>query len=192
MSETNRFSYREHWDRAYPFPDYLVNQVRTHRALWEGMYRNATPPEWAVAHARELSGRWNLLVLAEDWCGDASNTLPVLARFAEAVPGIELRVSKRDENPELMNRHRTGASRSIPLAIVLNEAYEPVGQWGPRPAELQEFVLGDKRAGVRDRADIHKEARRWYARDRGETTLCEVLEVLERVSSRDPEVAVPC
>jgi hypothetical protein len=192
MTETHASTYRDYWDRAHDFPTYLGRDVSEHSALWNGVYRKATPPDWAVRQASELGGRWKLLVLSEDWCGDASNTLPALARFAEAVPGIELRVLKRDENPELIDRYLTNGSRSIPLAIVLDEGYEPVGRWGPRPAELQEFVVTEKRAGLRDKADIYKDARRWYARDRGETTLRELLEVLESAMPQNPELAASC
>jgi hypothetical protein len=192
MTETPASTYGDYWDRGYDFPTYLGREVQEHSALWNEMYWKATPPEWAVRKARELGGHWKLLVLSEDWCGDASNTLPALARFAEAIPGIELRVLKRDENPELMDRYLTNGSRSIPLAIVLDEAYEPVGRWGPRPAELQEFVVGEKRAGLRDKADIYRDARRWYARDRGETTLRELLEVLDRTISLNLGPAAPC
>ena len=183
MTGTPGKSYSDYWDRAYDFPSYLGREVHEHTALWNGMYRKAAPPEWAVRRACELGGRWNLLVLSEDWCGDASNTLPALARFAEAVPGIELRVLKRDENPELMGRYLTDGARSIPLAIVLDAAYEPVGCWGPRPAELQRFVLSERRAGVKDKGDLYKDVRRWYARDRGETTLRELLGVLEKATA---------
>jgi hypothetical protein len=191
MTETHGSTYRGYWERAHEFPVYLGREVHERAALWDGVYRKAASPEWAVERALELGGSWNLLVLSEDWCGDASNTVPILARFAEAVPGIELRVLRRNENPELMDRYLTNGSRSIPLAIVLDEAYEPVGRWGPRPAELQEFVLSEKRAGVRDKAEIYKDARRWYARDRGDTTLRELLEVLESTISPKPEVAAP-
>lgn len=191
MSRTSGSTYREYWERAYDFPTYLEQEVRERPALWAGVYRKAAATRWAVERAMELGRRWHILVLSEDWCGDASSIVPVLARFAEAVPGIELRVLKRDENPELMERYLTKGSRSIPLAIVLDEEFEPAGRWGPRPAELQEFMLGEKRAGVRDTADIYRDARRWYARDRGETTLRELLDVLESASPR-PETSAPC
>ena len=56
-------------------------------------------PEWAF-EAVPPGTRRRLLVIAEDWCGDASSTVPVVARFADAVPGMELRVLRRDQHPE--------------------------------------------------------------------------------------------
>ena len=96
------------------------------------------------------------------------------------MPSFELRILKRDENPELMDRYLTNGSRSVPMAIILDEAFQPVGAWGPRPVELQEFILGEKARGVRANEEIYADARRWYARDEGETTL---RELLDRVGS---------
>ncbi|HEU0300021.1 MAG TPA: thioredoxin family protein, partial [Longimicrobium sp.] len=125
-----------------------------------------------------IGGEWRLLVISEDWCGDAFNTVPMMARLAEALPNVELRIVKRDENPALMDAFLTGGSRSIPLAIVLRPDFTVAGRWGPRPPELQEFVLSEKKKGERPSSEIYRDVRRWYARDRGETTVRGLLEVM--------------
>ena len=176
--------YRKYWNAAYPWTDYLQREVKEHPALWNGVWERAKVPEWAMEDGARLGGEWRLLVISEDWCGDASNTVPVLARLAETLPGFELRVSKRDENTELMDAHLTGGSRSIPLAILLRPDFTVAGQWGPRPAELQRFVLTEKRAGLRPVGDIYRDVRAWYARDRGETTIRELLSLVESASQR--------
>jgi hypothetical protein len=172
--------FRRYWENAYSWSDYLGKEVQTHKALWDGVYARATVPAWATEEAERLGGGWKLLVISEDWCGDASNTVPVLARLAEAAPGIEMRVAKRDENPELMDEYLTNGSRSIPLAVVLDAEFNPVGRWGPRPDELQAFVLREKGAGTRPVEEIYRDVRQWYARDRGASTLREVLGVIEK------------
>ena len=112
-------------------------------------------------------------MLAEDWCMDTTNTAPFLARFAEAVPGVSLRFLLRDENPEVMDRYLYNGSRSIPVVIILDEAYRELGHWGPRPAELQAWVRENKDVVTSDERLLH--TRKWYARDKGETTIREVL-----------------
>ena len=176
--------YRKYWDGAFTWGDYLANEVREHRGLWEQVWERSRVPAWAADEAARLGGEWKVLVISEDWCGDASNTVPVIARLGTALPGWEVRVVKRDENPELMDRYLTSGSRSIPLAIVLDPDFTPVGHWGPRPAELQEFVLTEKRAATRPVAEIYRDVRQWYARDRGETTVREVLAVVERAEAK--------
>lgn len=179
MTTTIDLDHRSYWERGVPFRDYLEDEVEEHADLWRGNYRKHDAPGWAVDRAREIGGSWKLLVISEDWCGDASNSVPVLARFAEAAPGVELRVVKRDENPELMDAYLTNGGRAIPVAVVLDEDFEPRGSWGPRPEELQAFVIGEKEKGERPTSEIYREARRWYARDGGETILRELLDVLE-------------
>jgi hypothetical protein len=176
--------YRKQWNAAYAWADYLGAEVKEHRGLWEGVWERAKVPEWALEQAARLGGEWRLLVISEDWCGDASNTVPVLAKLAEAVPGMEMRVVKRDADLELMDAHLTGGSRSIPLAVLLRPDFTVAGRWGPRPSELQRFVLTEKRAGERPVGDIYRDVRTWYARDRGETTIRELLALVESASRK--------
>ena len=174
--------YRAFWNEGFIWRDYLGNEVREHRDLWLAVDSRAVVPAWAAEEAAGLGAGCRLLIISEDWCGDASNTVPVIAKLAASAPGLELRVVKRDENPELMDRHLTSGARSIPLAVVLDRDFRPVGQWGPRPSELQEMVLREKNAGLRPLAGIYRDVRRWYARDRGESTLREILAVMKRAA----------
>jgi len=164
------------WGSALSY-DQFVKASKEHCELWTGVYRTAKIPDWAVEDATKLGRRFRFVALAEDWCGDASSTVPVVVRFAEAI-GAELRVLRRDEHPEVMDRYLspTGA-RAIPVVIVLTEAMEEVGHWGSRPAELQAFVVAQRREG-RASKEYFPEVRRWYAKDKGESTLREILGVM--------------
>jgi len=169
-------SIRARYISAPTFEQYLET-VDENRDLWRAIHERARVPEDLVAAAARLPGRWHLLALSEDWCGDAVNTLPVVARWADELPHFDLRVLARDENPDLMDAHLTGGrSRSIPIVIVYDENFEEVGWWGPRPDELQAFVLGEGQQF--DSEERYKHVRRWYAKDRGRTVLTEMLEKL--------------
>jgi thioredoxin-like negative regulator of GroEL len=130
-------------------------------------------PEWALARATALSGRPRLLAIVEDWCGDGSSTVPVLAKLADASEKLALRVIRRDENLDVMSRYLTDGTRSIPIVIVLDEAFRELGHWGPRPHELQQWVTDHK--ATMPKEERYRYVRGWYARDRGETMLREVL-----------------
>ena len=164
------------WETALTF-DRFVAQSTRQRDLWTGVYRTAQVPDWAVERAAKLGRRFRFVAIAEDWCGDASSTVPVVVRFAEAA-GMEFRMLRRDQHPEVMDRYEspTGA-RAIPVVIVLTEGMEEVGHWGSRPAELQAFVMAERAKG-RTSKDYFPEVRRWYARDKGESTLQELLAVM--------------
>jgi hypothetical protein len=156
----------------------FVAAARENREMWSVMTTRARAPEDLVARAARLPAPRHLLVLLEDWCGDAVNTIPALAALVDAVPGLSLRIVARDEHPELMDAHLTNGSRSIPVVIVLDDRFHELGWWGPRPTELQRWVLGDGQELARP--DRYREVRRWYARDRGRTTLDEIVALLER------------
>jgi len=166
------------WDEGLTWERYLADEIVEHRELWESVYRKSEAPACTLEVLDEIGRHWNLIAIAEDWCGDASNLVPIFARLAEAAQWIDLRIVKRDEHPDLMDMYLTEDSRSIPIVVLMDEEFRPVGRWGPRPAALQEFVITEKRAGERPASEIYKDTRHWYARDRGETTLREVLAIM--------------
>lgn len=150
--------------------------------LWAAVWERAVVPESAAARAAALPGRWHLLVLSADWCGDAVNAVPVLARLADASPNLDLRLLERDEHLDLMDAHLTnGRARSIPVVLFLDEDFRERGWWGPRPSELQAWVMEE---GLKlDSEERYKHVRRFYARDKGRTVLDEVLTGLEAAAS---------
>ena len=167
---------RERYLGAMEFGEMLAT-VTKHEALWHAVWRRAAVDDAPVRRVAALGSAWHLLVLSEDWCGDAVNSVPVLARLAELAPNADLRVLARDANPDLMDAHLTGAARSIPVVIVLDAAFREVGWWGPRPAALQAWVLGEGQALAPD--DRYREVRAWYARDRGRSVVEELVRIME-------------
>jgi hypothetical protein len=169
--------FRRLWDEALTYEAFIGSSTKN-VPLWEAVHRLSRLPAWAGAPERPL----HLLVLAEDWCGDAVNTVPHLVRYAGETDGVDLRILRRDEHPEVMNRYLTSGTRSIPVVIVLDEEFQELGHWGPRPEELQAWVLENRE--TMEKSVRYPLIRRWYARDHGETTLREVLALAGPLSSR--------
>jgi hypothetical protein len=121
----------------------ILSEVR------EQMLRVSRPQTW--------------LVLTEGWCGDASQSLPVMKALADLNPLIQVRTLLRDENPELMDRYLTnGVSRSIPRLIAVDPANgTELFTWGPRPKVLQEAFYGMRSKGL-PYDMIKEELQRWY------------------------------
>lgn len=160
------------WDTATPFAAYLRPEMRQSE-LWRGVYDHVVLPGWALEEYLRSPIR-KLLVIAEDWCGDAANTVPVFARLADLISGLELRVLERDRYPEVMNEYLTLGTRSIPIIIALDAEYRELGHWGPRPVVLQEWVLAHRK--LMPTPQRYTYARGWYARDRGASALRELLD----------------
>ena len=60
----------------------------------------------------------NILVITEDWCGDAMMNNPVLRRIAEAAE-LDVRAVYRDADTDLIDKHLTNGGRSIPVYLLL-------------------------------------------------------------------------
>ncbi len=156
---------------ASPYAEYIpLNQVRMKRI------ETVFVPNEAVREAlRQRTDKVYWLVITEHWCGDAAQILPVLHAIVEASEGkIDMRMTYRDQHPELMDAHLTGTSRSIPKVIQLNEAFAVTHVWGPRPPVAQEMVLRlksnpDTAAGYA--TALHK----WYAADHQQSIQDEIL-----------------
>ncbi len=141
--------------------------------------RRAEVDEGAVEAIRH-SNLARILVITEPWCGDSLAILPVvLELFSRA--GREVRIVRRDENPDLIDRYLTNGGRAIPIVIGLDEGYGELFRWGPRPQPAQR-ILEDARedlaAGRIDKAEIHKRIRAFYSKDRGRTIVEELKERL--------------
>jgi hypothetical protein len=178
--------FRSLWNQALPYHQF-VHEAGANRELWNGMYRIARVPDWAVAATRATGTKHHLLVIAEDWCGDGSSTVPYLAKLADVSRSLEVRVLRRDEHPAVMDRYLTGTARAIPIVIVLDREFRELGHWGPRPGALESWAREARKS--MDKVTLYPLVRRWYARDKGEATLREVLGLLaapQQTDDREP------
>ena len=126
----------DEWEAATSFPEYLEG-VEAHRELWHHHWESTEVPEGIAARLADLPGPRRVLVLTEDWCGDAARIVPVLAAVCEAAGGrVEHRYLESDDHPETIGRYLTHGGRAIPLAVVHDEHGACLGTWGPRPAAL--------------------------------------------------------
>ena len=161
--------------------DAYIDVAQKNQEFWRAVYRTARVPEDLAARARAVPGEWHVLVLSEDWCGDAVNSVPVISRLCEMIPGSHLRLLGRDANPDLMDAHMTRGTRSIPVVMVFDAGFVEHSWWGPRPRVLQEWFLEE--GTLLEKADRSRRMREWYARDRGRSAQEEVLSLVEAAAS---------
>lgn len=125
-------SYQQAFQEGIPFEAFL-DRVESHRELWHAIAERVRAPDGTSEALGALTTPCRLLVLADDWCGDAANIVPMVSAVADTADQVELRIVGREEYPEIMDRHLTNGARSIPVIIALDEAHECLGWWGPRP-----------------------------------------------------------
>ncbi len=120
------------------------------------------------------------LVISEGWCGDAAQTVPILAAMANESSNIDLKFILRDDNLEVMDAYLTDGARGIPKLIVLEAAtLEEIGTWGPRPTPAQELLYEFKANPDETYAEFGKRLQIWYARDKTQTTQQELEDLLK-------------
>lgn len=184
----NSENLRSLFESGATFEEVLARPKRNGE-LWTAIYARAALAADFIPRVAQIANSWHLLILSEDWCGDSGSILPVIARLNESAPSIDMRIVGRDDHPQLMNEHLTGSrrSRSIPVVILLDETFAERGWWGPRPGPLQEWVVGEGLALAND--ERYRQVRMWYARDRGQTIVTELLQMIERLEGRNGQKA---
>jgi len=127
----------------------------------------------------QLKDGYTFLVIAEGWCGDAAQILPVINKIAEASIKIDLKIVCRDENDALMSQFLTNGGKAIPKVIVINNKNEVLNSWGPRPSEATKMVNDYKatHGGLDD--NFKKDLQIWYNKDKGNNTQKDLLNILE-------------
>lgn len=172
-----------YWSAAVPFKSFLDTAVRN-AELWRSLASEATLHDHEAARAEALPAARKILVLAEDWCGDAARSVPTIAALAAQSSVSELRLLNTGEHPEALADRLTKGARAIPIVVVFDSDGKELGSWGPRPAPLQALL----REKLRTEGSPDKESRKafyapvldWYAEDQGRTVAQELLMLLER------------
>jgi hypothetical protein len=97
--------------------------------------------------ARQFRGtNLKFLILTEDWCGDSSQFVPVLARLVAEIDGLEIRFLLRNEHLEFADKYRDASGRQpIPVIVVLDEGGDEVGVLLERPAAATELMASETR-----------------------------------------------
>lgn len=194
LTQLQATDYQDFFQKGISYAEYLARFIHEVESKAEGMYAQYLPmnlqrtkrvgktlhlQEDVWDYVKNLTHKVNWLIISENWCGDASQIMPILNGIAQAAEGmIDLRIVYRDENPTLIDAHLTNGGKSVPKLIQLDTNFNITGTWGPRPAAAQKLVVelksnpltADKYADM-----LHK----WYADDKSISTQNEILALLK-------------
>lgn len=130
----------ERFAQGMTYAEYKAQMTRNRERLEENEALAVLDPA-DVAYFRDLPRPINALVLAEDWCGDVLNNVPVLALLAEASGKINLRIFLRDQNLDIMDLYlKEGKYRSIPVVALFDADFQPIGHWIERPQSVSALM----------------------------------------------------
>jgi hypothetical protein len=130
---------KQYFDEAISLTQYM-DKMETHKENSFHIYEQFEVPQDDEFIELLKEKKPNILIITEDWCGDAMMNNPVLRRITEAAD-LDVRAVYRDADSELIDRHLTNGGRSIPVYLLLGEDGEVEAKWGPRAASIQEYVM---------------------------------------------------
>ena len=140
------------------------------------MYEKYIPEESQVRALAQKKFNGKILIISEPWCGDASQVVPVVVKFFEQ---FDVRITYRDQEPSLIDDFLTQNAKSIPVVIFLDEDFQVIGSWGPRP-EYGKLLLQRHKAEPQlySIEQFHNDLQVYYAKNRGLDTIQELLDLL--------------
>ena len=127
----------ERFAQGLTLAEYLA-QMRANKERFATRMADAViaPEDRAALRGRPL----RILVITEDWCGDALVGFPALARLVQDAPDVELRVFLRDANPDVMDRYlKRGLYRTIPVYVFFDERMTELGRFMERDDVVTEM-----------------------------------------------------
>ena len=129
---------------------------------------------------QQLAGKnfkGKVLIISEAWCGDAGQTVPAVSLFFKG--NNEVRIAYRDKNPDLIDQFLTNGTKSIPIVVLLDENFNVINHWGPRPTygtELLKKFKADPENYPKEQ--FYNDLQVYYSKNRGKDTIEEILSLL--------------
>ncbi len=154
-----------------------LNETRMNR-----LEKTITIADEIIQKLQNCSKTYIWLVLAESWCGDAAQILPVIHKMSEVSPAIQFKIVLRDDHDALMQQFLTNGGKAIPKLIILDAlTLEVVADWGPRPQGAKQLIVDYKSVhGVVDET-AKIELQKWYLHDKGSSIQQEILEIMDQL-----------
>lgn len=129
----------ERFAQGMTVAEYL-DQMRTNKERFLRFMDEAEIGDEHREALRRLGPGLRVLVITEDWCGDALYSFPALARLTEGEPGVEVRVFLRDQNPDVMDRYlKRGLYRTIPMFVLFDAQMNEVARFMERQDVVNEL-----------------------------------------------------
>jgi Thioredoxin len=136
---------RERFEQGLTYDQYKAQMTRNQERFAENERLVELDPD-DLAAFKNRPEPVSVLVLAEDWCGDVVDNLPVLGRLAQESGKLDVRVFLRDQNLDLMDQYlKEGQFRSIPVFAFFDRDFKEIGHFIERPASVSERRAAQRR-----------------------------------------------
>src|SRR4026208_2600889 len=117
-----------------------LDQMRVNKERFVRVMREAAIEDEDREALRRLGPGLRILIVTEDWCGDALYSFPALARLVEGEPGVEVRVFLRDKSPDVMDQYlKRGPYRTTPVSVFFDERMNELARFVERQDVVSEL-----------------------------------------------------
>jgi hypothetical protein len=135
---------RERFEQGMTYDEFKAQMTRNQERFATNE-RNLVLDSADVDVFKRLPRSLNVLVLAEDWCGDVIDNLPILGRLAAESEKLNLRIFLRDQHPDLMDNYlNRGEFRSIPVFVFFDDEFREIGWFVERPESVSARRAGQR------------------------------------------------
>lgn len=150
MTATNQAA--GYFEQGVPIDEYIEQMHENQEIYRRNIERTKISDE-----DRAIFGRapLKILVLTEDWCSDSAQFVPVVARLARDVPGVELRLLRRDLHRDFAAGYpRSDGYQAIPIFILLDGNGQELGSLIERPARASEEMAAETRRFAHEHSEL--------------------------------------
>lgn len=144
---------------------------------WKGNAARSRPSKELVDRLKAAAGDLRLLVVAVAACSDSVHTVPYVATLAREA-GVPLRIVDSTVGKPVMDAFKSPDGRGATATVALLRGDRLVAAWVERPEALQTWLLGP--ASTLPQAERMERKFGWYEWDRGESTMAELVALVER------------
>jgi len=121
------------FDAAHSYEAFLAaHGTEADKTRWDRSRDNVPLSEAQQALLGVFLRKTNILVLAGAWCGDCSFQVPILQKFADLNPKLEVRLLDRDVHADLQKELTINGGNRVPVAIFFSEDGHEVARFGER------------------------------------------------------------
>jgi len=165
------------FDQGKPYEDFLA-AADSRPEVWKGNTNRGRPSAALVDRLKRASEGLRFVVVAVAACSDSVHTVPYVAVLAREA-GVPLRVVDPTVGRPIQDAFKTPDGRGATATIAVLRGDKIVGAWVERPVVLQTWILGP--GSSLSQGDRMDRKFGWYEWDRGESTMAELVDLVERL-----------
>jgi hypothetical protein len=173
----NGISYQEYLDRSEKYTkrmnqSYSISEKVVNKDLQEQIVK--------------LNEKMHILCIAEEWCIDCANSVPIIAMLAERISKWQLRITSRDRFPaDFDHFYKTAGRKKIPVMIFADEDGDEIIRWIERPFRSYQILGALKKQNLtkEEFSQKYQDTLELHPPIVSHNILCELVSIAEKASS---------